>query len=401
MKRFIFLMSLFYLIQLYGGNPGLFDIPLQLYLKETLGFSAEQLAWFFTVTVFPWTIKPLWGIISDSYPVFGSTVRSYFILCYALSFGLFVGLGSLGSLNGMILLGAVGLASTAIAFSDVLTDKLMVVEGREEGTTGVLQAAQWSAFSFGGAAMMYLGGWIAERGSLSTAFLLTALVPLLGLVATLALIRERPKAPGETSLKRSAGALWGAMRSRQFLTCAAFIAALRLHVYPPLIFYQRDVLQFDPVFIGTWSAVVFLANGVGAIVFGLYARHIPRTRLLNLTVGFNVVATLGFIFMTDEKSAIAVAIAVGLTDMIGTLGILEVAARSCPPGIEGTAYALMMSVYNLFTRPGAIIGAMLWDAGWSFPTLVLIGTGLTAVCWFLIPFLRLEEEEIVGEPGSR
>lgn len=392
MRRLIFLMALFYLIQIYGANPGLFDIPLQLYLKETLGFSADQLAWFGTAVTLPWTIKPLWGMIADSYPLFGYSIRSYFVLCYGVVFAILGALGLFDAYGGFLLLVTVVIVSTGIAFSDVLTDKLMVVEGRPEGKTAVLQAAQWSAFSFGGAAMMYAGGWIAEYSSLPTAFGLTALVPLAGLGATLFFIREEKTQRGKISFRGTAYSLWGALRTRQFFTIAVFIAALRLHVYPPIIYYQRDVLLFDKVFIGALNAVLYLAMGVGAVVFGLFARKISRKRLLNVTIGLNVLATLGLIFMYDERSAMMVYVFIGFTDMMGTLGILEIAARACPPGIEGTAYALLMSIYNLCARPGTIVGGMLWERGWSFATLVLIGTALTAVCWLLIPLLRLEQE---------
>jgi len=392
MRRMIFLMALFYLIQVYGGNPGLFDVPLQLYLKETLGLSAGSLAWFGTILIIPWTIKPLWGIISDSFPLCGYQMRSYFIICYLLALALLVWLGFLDSYTWLILAVVMGLVSAFIAFSDVLTDKLMVIEGKPRGKTGVLQAAQWTALGFGGFFMMYLGGWIAENADLTLAFLLTTTAPLVGLLAAIFLVKEKRITKNSVSFKDSARALLGAFHSRQFLMVALFIAALRLHIYPPVIFYQRDVLGFSKQFVGTLNGIDFLATGIGAIVFGLLIGKISRKLLLNLAVGLNVLSTMGLIFMYDEFSAVLVYAFVGFTSIIATLGVLELAARSCPVGAEGTSYALLVSVYNLCTRPGLIVGGMLWDSGWSFATLVLIGSALTAVCWLLIPLLQLERE---------
>lgn len=390
-KRLIFLMSLFYLIQVYGGNPGLFEVPLQLYLKETLGFSAEALAWFGLILSIPWTIKPLWGIISDSFPLCGYQMRSYFFICYLLAFALFIWLGFWDSYTWLVLAVAMGLVSAFIAFSDVLTDKLMVVEGKPRGKTGVLQAAQWSALGFGGFFTMYLGGWIAENADLALAFLLTAAAPLVGLLAAIFLVKEKRIAENSVSFKNSWLALLGAFRSRQFLMVALFIAALRLHIYPPVLFYQRNVLAFSKQFVGTLNGIEFLATGIGAIVFGFLIGNISRKLLLNMAVGLNVLSTLGLIFMHDETSAVLVYAFVGFTSIMASLGVLELAARSCPAGAEGTSYALLVSVYNLCTRPGFIIGSILWDRGWSFAVLVLMGTALTAVCWILIPLLKLEQ----------
>jgi len=78
--------------------------------------------------------------------------------------------------------------------------------------------------------------------------------------------------------------------------------------------------------------------------------------------------------------------------MIATLGILELAARLCPAGAEGTAYALLVSIYNLAGKPAAIIGARMYDNGVPFAALVIIGSIFTLLCWFLIPLLKLEKE---------
>ncbi|PIR70148.1 MAG: hypothetical protein COU46_03280 [Candidatus Niyogibacteria bacterium CG10_big_fil_rev_8_21_14_0_10_42_19] len=96
--------------------------------------------------------------------------------------------------------------------------------------------------------------------------------------------------------------------------------------------------------------------------------------------------------MKSELSAILIYIFVGFTGMIAMLGILEIAARTCPVGIEATAYALLMSVFNLFTRPGLIVGGILWERGWSFSSLVLMGSALTAACWLLVPLLNLTRD---------
>lgn len=60
----------------------------------------------------------------------------------------------------------------------------MVVQGTILNNTAHLQAVQWTSLSFGQALMYYIGGWFAQNSKLHMAFLVTAIVPLIGLVAT-------------------------------------------------------------------------------------------------------------------------------------------------------------------------------------------------------------------------
>ena len=54
---------------------GMWDLPTQpltFTLKERFGLSAAQTAAFFSITVVPWLIKPVYGIISDCIPLWSS-----------------------------------------------------------------------------------------------------------------------------------------------------------------------------------------------------------------------------------------------------------------------------------------------------------------------------------------
>lgn len=399
MKRLFFLMALFYLIQLFAGNPALFDLPLQLYLKESLQFPASRLAWFNTIVILPWTIKPLWGLLSDSFPLLGSQVKNWFILCYCAGFTALILLGSLPTYTGILLMVGVTAVSTAIAVSDVLTDKLMVLEGQKRGETGSLQSAQWAALSFGGATMYFMGGWLAEHASLHTAFYLTAGIPFAGLLAVIGLIQESEQ-QNRVSFRTTLTQLWQTLWSRQYFLVLIFIVALKFHLYPPLVYFLRDTMNFGKQFIGVLEALRFLCGGIGCVIFAMVYKRISRRGLLNWTIGFNVLSTLSFLFIVNRQTASLTFAAVGVTEMLGLLGILELAARACPREIAGTAYALLMSAVNLAERPGRIVGGMLWDRGWSFAILVLIGSALTALCWFLIPLLHLEQQISRRSPGS-
>ncbi|WP_138497374.1 MFS transporter [Nostoc sp. PA-18-2419] len=395
-QQLIGIMILFYLIQTYGCYPGLFGLPLTIYLKESLGLSPAQLASFSTLIFIPWLIRPLYGIIADAVSLFGYQFKSYFFICYALALAVLLGLGVF-QFNTIFLL-AIGLilVNLFIAFSDVLTDKIMVVQGRILNNTARLQAAQWTSLSFGQALMYYIGGWLAQNSNLSMAFLLTAIVPLIGLVATFLLFADEKKERTNVSVKSNLKSIWLAIKSRRFLAVLGFIACLEFTLVPPLVnylvYYYKDALKFDAQFIGILGTFEALANGVGALVFGIFAFRISRQLLLNLAIGLTTVSTIGLLFIHNTQSAILVSIFFGFFAMIAMLGVLEIAARSCPVGAEGATYAMLMSVYNLVKQPGPILGGHLYSWGVPVYILVIISAVFTMLCWFLIPLLKLEQE---------
>ena len=271
---------------------------------------------------------------------------------------------------------------------------MMVVQGRLHNTAR-LQAAQWTALGFGSALLYYIGGWLAQNSNLSTTFLLTAIVPLIGLVSTFLLLADEKKQQKTSRIKSRLRALWLAVKSQRLLAILGFIACLEFSLVPSLVYYlvyyYKDVLKFDAQSIGVLGAFEAFANGLGAIVFGIFAVRISRQLLLNLAIGLTAGSTLGLLFIQDMQSAIVVCLFFGFFAMIAMLGVLELAARACPVGVEGSTYALLMSVYNLAKQPGPIIGGYLYDWGVLPSTLVIISAVFTMLCWFLIPLLRLRD----------
>ena len=397
MQRLICIMVLFYLIQSYGSNPGIFGLPLTIYLKESLNLSPAQLASFSSFVFLPWLVRPLYGMISDSIFILGYQFKSYFFICYAIALAIFLGLSNFQSYTIPLLAGGMILVSTAIAFSDVLTDKMMVVKGRSFGGTARLQAAQWTGWGFGRALLFYLSGWLAQNSNLPSAFLFTAIVPLVGIVATYFLLADEKQQQETISIGNSFSSLRSALKSQRLLAVIGFIACLEFTLVPPLVnyivYYSRDLLKFNDQFIGNLGAFEAFANGLGALTFGIFAFRISRQLLLNLAVGLTSLATLGLLFIQDAPSAILVSLFFGFFAMIATLGVLEIAARSCPVGAEGSVFAIMMSVYQLSLQPGPILGGYLYDRGMPVSALVIISAVATMLCWFLIPLLKLDQLE--------
>ncbi|CAJ1430499.1 unnamed protein product, partial [Effrenium voratum] len=55
------------------------------YVKDTLGMSPADSTVFLSLTYWPWIMKPLWGFIADSVPIFGSRRQAYLVLAGGIS----------------------------------------------------------------------------------------------------------------------------------------------------------------------------------------------------------------------------------------------------------------------------------------------------------------------------
>lgn len=128
------------------GALGLARLAQTFYLKDTLHLGPAELSALTGLFTLPWTIKPLYGFLSDGLPLFGYRRRSYLILCGvmgALSYtalgsnfgGLFdvaAGAGVDGQISLMqATIASFVISSGCIAFSDVVADGIVVQRTRD------------------------------------------------------------------------------------------------------------------------------------------------------------------------------------------------------------------------------------------------------------------------------
>src|SRR5207249_6680709 len=84
------------------------------------------------------------------------------------------------------------LMALGLAFTDVLTDAMMVENGRPRGLTGAFQSVQWACITLASVAVGELGGHLAETRSLGAALLLAACFPLISLGMGASFVHEAP-----------------------------------------------------------------------------------------------------------------------------------------------------------------------------------------------------------------
>ncbi len=326
------------------------NLSLTFLLKETLHLSAGQTADFFAITIIPWLIKPVYGL--------------------------------------------------------VLTDAMMVENGQRLALTGPFQAVQWAAISVASIVVGMAGGRLAEHAPLSLTFLISAIFPMLSFGMGIWAVREAPVQAGERQFRATWQAIRGAIGSRHLWIVAGFIFFYNFSPSfgPALVYYATDTLHFSKTFVGDLESLAYASGLGGAALYFTFSKTVPLRRLLHFAIAAGVLSTLAYFGYVNHAAAVAIALVFGGVGMIIQLTFLDLAAKACPKQAEGTFFALLMSIYNGAMQLSQNVGGRLYDLV-GFNTLILISAGFTALCWFLLPFVRVEEieararEQAAGPPA--
>jgi MFS family permease len=387
MRRLTLLFAIVYFAQ---GMIYLPDQVVAIVFKER-GLSAGQLATFTWITTVPWFIKPLYGLLSDFVPLFGTRRRSYFMINAGLAAAAALAVSFVPGAPYWALTALITLLWLGVGFTDVLTDALMVETGKPLGLTGVFQSVQWGALSAASVLVGLLGGYLAERRAFATVFALVACFPIVSLLMAVFAVRERPARPDLEGLRETGRAVRQALRGRDLWLVAGFIFFFSFSPSfgPAFFYYETDTLGFSQQFIGALTSLGAAASILGALVYAPLSRRFSLKRIIVWSIGASVVGTLAYLVYRGKPSAVVITLVFGAVGMTTQLAFMDLAAKACPRHVEATFFALLMSVYNVAMRSSEWTGAHLFDLV-GYTSLVLISTFFTAAAWLLVPLVPID-----------
>eukprot|EP00899_Mesostigma_viride_P015877 jgi/Mesvir1/24290/Mv10986-RA.1 len=148
-------------------------LPTKLILMDDLKVEPATMAAVLSWTTVPWSIKPLYGYISDSYPVFGYHRSPYIVmglLANAASWFL-LGAASQGHFGFTAVTNILFIASVSLVIAQVGVDTLVVENTKHEvgPEMGTLQSGAWMASSAGSCAAAIFSGIALDYPEVMTA----------------------------------------------------------------------------------------------------------------------------------------------------------------------------------------------------------------------------------------
>lgn len=361
------------LVYFVQGILGLARLAVSFFLKDELGLSPAEVSALFGVVALPWIIKPLFGFISDGLPILNYRRRPYLILSGLLGTSAWVALATVVH-NAWAATAAIALSSLAVAVSDVIVDSLVVERARQESasTAGSLQSVCWGASSLGALITAYFSGALLQHFSTHTIFLITASFPLI-VSAVAWLIAESPvtEQPNFDTVKQQIGQLRQAITQKAIWMPTAFLFILQVTPTADAAFFYftTNELGFEPEFLGRVRLVTSIASLAGVWLFQRFFKSVPfRTIFGWSTLISAVLGMTTLLLVTHANRALGIddhwfslgdSLVLTVMGQIAYMPVLVLAARLCPPGVEATLFALLMSVTNLAGLLSYQFGALL------------------------------------------
>lgn len=358
------------------GVLGLARLAVSFFLKDELGLNPAQMGALMGIAMIPWIIKPLFGFLSDGLPIFGYRRRPYLILS-----------GCLGALSWLVMALFVQtiwaatltllVSSLSVAMSDVIVDSLVVERARKEslGRAGSLQSLTWGISAIGGLITAYFSGFLLQHVGTRTVFGITSLFPIIVILVAGLIAEEKVTAtdPSETSIDtgKQIQQLWQAIRQKSILlpTIFVFIWQATPSADSAFFFFTTNELGFQPEFLGQVRLVSSFAGLVGIGIYQKFLKTIPFRQILGWStvisclLGFTTLLlvthtnrTLG---IDDHWFSLGDSLILTVMGQIAFMPVLVLSARLCPPGIEATLFALLMSIWNLSGLVSSELGAIL------------------------------------------
>jgi folate/biopterin transporter len=371
------------------GAVGLAQLAKTYLLKDQLHLGPAEMSALSGLFVLPWTIKPLYGFLSDGLPLFGFKRKSYLIaagltggLSYAvLGYSPFwdsleTGTAVAGTCAALIL------SSACIAVSDVVADGIVVTRTRKESANnpalaGSLQSLCWGSSAIGALLASYFSGSLIETLGNRGVFGLTAALPLLVALIAISVDEERVVSEGSTTknflngVQSQAETLWGALQQQAIWRPALFLFLWRATPTSDgaFFYFMSNDLHLGPEFMGRIQLVGAAAGLAGVWLYQQFFRNVKIKELLFWsTIASFPLGLIPLLLITHTNQALGIpdtALIYGDDVVLSALGqltfmpTLVLAARMCPPGVEAVLFATLMSSFNGAGTLGTEIGAAL------------------------------------------
>ncbi|WP_158258543.1 MFS transporter [Rhodopila globiformis] len=392
-RRLMWFFAIVYAVEGIGqAKAGILGQPVTYFLKQVCHWDPVRISVSLAALDIPWVIKPLWGAISDFVPLFGYRRRPYLVIANAGAVAAFVTLALID--DPATLIPVLVMTAVAMAVSSTLCGALLVETGQRHNSNAQFVNQQWLWFNIAQMLSVLAAGFLIEifspTGALHVAAWIAAVAPLT-VLGSLRLIQEQHAGIDLAAFRSRLGALLLAFRTRNLWLVAAFLFLYYFSpgLGTPLYFEMTDRLGFSQGFIGLLASISAGGWILGGVLYRAWLHNLSHVDLLRFSIIGGMLATLGYLLLASPGSAVAIWVFNGMAAMITMIATMTLAADACPRGVEGFAFAGLMSVLNLTYPLHDALGSLLYEHVFNrqLTPLILVSATATGAVLFLIPLV--------------
>ncbi|XP_073275820.1 probable folate-biopterin transporter 2 isoform X2 [Primulina huaijiensis] len=330
----------------YGISQGLGGslarVGTEYYMKDVQKVLPSEAQVYSGITSIPWIIKPLWGLLTDVVPILGYHRRSYFVFAGFLGVIAMLSLSLHNELHIVLALLFLTAGSASVAIADVTVDACVAQNsGTHPSLAADMQSLCALSSSIGSLVGFSISGifvhLIGPQGVFGLLMIPAGLVLLVGV-----LVKEPRTSFVEykqinQNFVNASKAVWKTLKLPDVWRPCLYMYvsfSLSLNISEGMFYWATDS-KAGPSF----SKILSCLAGMLDLVL---------VRRWNLKFGLPDI-----LFVVIDAS---------VSQLIGRLKwmpLLVLSAKICPPGIEGTFFALLMSIDNAGLLTASWLGGLL------------------------------------------
>ncbi|GLU01232.1 hypothetical protein SLE2022_185450 [Rubroshorea leprosula] len=362
----------FGVVVVYGISQGLGGalarVGTDYYMKDVQQVQPSEAQIYTGITWIPWIVKPLWGILTDVLPIFGYRRRPYFILAGVLGMVSMLLISLHEKLHIVFALMALTAGSAGVAIADVTVDACVAQNSISHPSLAAdIQSLCALSSSIGNLVGFFISGifvhLIGPKGVFGLLTIPAALVFSVGILLAEFRIPNFCYRQVKQMFLDAGRSMWTTLKLPDVWRPCLYMylsLAVSLNVHEGLFYWYTDSKggpHFSQETVGYISSVGSLGALLGALLYQNVLKNHPFRDLLfwtQLLYGLSGMMDLILVLRLNLKFAIPdyffVVIDEGVSGMINRLKwmpLLVLSSKLCPSGIEGTFFALLMSIDNI------------------------------------------------------
>ena len=151
---------------------------------------------------------------------------------------------------------------------------------------------------------------------------------------------------------------------------------------------MRETLKFDEIFLGLLNSVTWAGAMVGCFLFLTFFQKVRLKKALYWAIAIGFIEILMTLLIGDALSAFLISFLLGVLGYNVLLPLFSSAARLAHgTGVEGSLYAILMSLFNLGQAFSSSLGGHLYDVI-GLRTLIVLTAFLALTAFLVIPRLK-------------
>ncbi|KAL2236899.1 probable folate-biopterin transporter 2 isoform X1 [Sesamum indicum] len=374
----------FGVIIVYGMSQGLGGalarVGTEYYMKDVQKVQPSEAQVYSGITSIPWIVKPLWGLLTDVVPISGYQRRPYFVFAGSLGVIAMLFLSLHKELHIVLALLALTAGSASVAIADVTVDACVAQKsGSHPSLAADMQSLCALSSSIGAlVGFSFSGIFVHLIGPQGVYGLLT--IPA-GLVFIVGILLKEPRTSSfayeqiNQSFLNAGKAMWKTLKCPDVWRPCLYMYlsfSLSLNISEGMFYWATDSEagpSFSKEIIGYVMAIGSIGSLLGAILYQYGLKDYPFRDLLFwaqilscLSGMLDLVLVLRWNLNLMIPDYFFVVIDASVSQMIGRLKwmpLLVLSSKLCPPGIEGTFFALLMSIDNAGLLTSSWLGGLL------------------------------------------